>query len=98
MWRHAGPLMSTAGIWSSSSDNQVKVGIATLLVAAVFSTPATAQVRDTVRQILPDTVVARPVSDSTRRSLRLCSAGDVTLGSNLDSLWARSAAANLWDR
>jgi poly-gamma-glutamate capsule biosynthesis protein CapA/YwtB (metallophosphatase superfamily) len=30
--------------------------------------------------------------------LRLCAGGDVTLGSNLDSLWARRAAANLWNR
>ena len=58
-----------------------------------------AQVRDTVLQIFPDTVFARTVTaDSTRRGVRLCAAGDVTLGTNLDSLWARNAATNLWDR
>lgn len=74
----------------------------TLLAAvltAALALPTSAQVRDTVRQILPDTLIAIASSaDSTRRSLRLCAAGDVTLGSNLDSVWARNAAANLWNR
>jgi len=69
------------------------------LLAAATPLPASAQVRDTVRQILPDTLVAKASSaDSTRRPLRLCAGGDVTLGSNLDSVWARNAAANLWNR
>jgi hypothetical protein len=69
------------------------------LLAAATALPASAQVRDTVRQILPDTLVAKASSpDSTRRPLRLCAGGDVTLGSNLDSVWARNAAANLWNR
>ncbi|HET9424105.1 MAG TPA: CapA family protein [Gemmatimonadaceae bacterium] len=68
-----------------------------LFSGVAFST-ATAQVRDTVRQILPDTLVAKQSQDTTRRPLRLCAAGDVTLGNNLDSAWARRAAANLWDR
>src|SRR5207253_5766484 len=37
-------------------------------------------------------------ADSARRVVRLCAAGDVTLGTNLDSLWARGAGANLWNR
>src|SRR6185436_13266940 len=57
-----------------------------------------AQVRDTILQIFPDTVVARVAPDSARRVTRICAAGDVTLGTNLDSVWARSAPANLWDR
>ena len=56
------------------------------------------QTRDTVRQIVPDTLVAKAAADTTKRPLRLCAGGDVTLGSNLDSLWARNAAANMWDR
>jgi hypothetical protein len=62
-----------------------------------FTPQLEAQGRDTVQQIFPDTLAARSLADSTR-GIRLCSAGDVTLGSNLDSLWARSAAANLWTR
>ena len=73
-----------------------------LLAAVLVAAPCAAaagQVRDTVRQVLPDTIVARLApGDSTRRPLRLCAAGDITLGSNLDSVWARNAAANLWTR
>lgn len=57
-----------------------------------------AQVRDTVLVIVTDTVFARPVTDSTRHTTRLCAAGDVTLGTNLDSVWARNAGANLLGR
>ncbi len=58
-----------------------------------------AQVRDTIRQVFPDTIFARAASpDSTKRVTRLCAAGDVTLGTNLDSLWARNASANLLAR
>jgi hypothetical protein len=57
-----------------------------------------AQVRDTILQVFPDTLVARPAADSTHRVTRLCAAGDVTLGTNLDSLWARAASANMWRR
>src|SRR4051812_13861084 len=58
-----------------------------------------AQVRDTIIQVVPDTIFARHVAaDSTKRALRLCAAGDVTLGTNLDSSWARNASANLWSR
>jgi hypothetical protein len=57
-----------------------------------------AQGRDTVLIIMTDTLVARTLGDSTHRVTRLCAAGDVTLGTNLDSAWARSAAANLWTR
>jgi hypothetical protein len=56
--------------------------------------------RDTIRIVQQDTIVAVLVSsDTTRRPrLRLCAGGDITLGSNLDSLWARRAEANLWNR
>jgi hypothetical protein len=57
-----------------------------------------AQGRDTVLIVMTDTLVARTLGDSTHRVTRLCAAGDVTLGTNLDSAWARSAAANLWTR
>jgi hypothetical protein len=57
------------------------------------------QVRDTIIQVVPDTIFALRVPvDSIKRPLRLCAAGDVTLGTNLDSVWARNAAANLWNR
>ena len=67
----------------------------TLLIS--LAAPLDAQVRDTVYQVFPDTLHARSLADSTR-GFRLCAVGDVTLGSNLDSLWAKSAAANLWTR
>ena len=64
--------------------------------------PAGAQVRDTIIQVFPDTVFATVVpasaADSVRKGVRLCAAGDVTLGTNLDSTWAPRAAANLWAR
>ncbi len=80
--------------------------MARLVLAAAlllsFAPALEAQVRDTIVEIFPDTLHARSLADSTRadstRGIRLCAAGDVTLGSNLDSLWARSAAANLWTR
>jgi hypothetical protein len=75
--------------------------MARLFLAAMLlvslAAPLSAQVRDTVYEIFPDTLHARSLADSTR-GVRLCSVGDVTLGSNLDSLWAKSAAANLWTR
>jgi hypothetical protein len=70
------------------------------VIAALISLamPASAQVRDTVLLLYPDTLRAVDLSDPTHRGIRLCAAGDITLGNNLDSLWARSAAMNLWDR
>jgi hypothetical protein len=69
-----------------------------LLLTVSGSAQLHAQVRDTVRQVFPDTVVARQKGYDPAKPLRLCAVGDVTLGNNLDSLWARTAAANLWDR
>ena len=46
--------------------------------------------RDTL--VTPDTAAHR--SDTTR-ALRLCAGGDVTLGTNLDTLWAKTAARRL---
>jgi hypothetical protein len=63
-----------------------------------IATSADAQVRDTVRRVRPDTLVAQTSADSSRKPLRLCAAGDVTLGNNLDSLWARRARENLRER
>ena len=58
------------------------------------------QTRDTVRTVSPDTLIATLVlADSTKGpNLRLCAGGDVTLGSNLDTVWATNAEANLWSR
>jgi hypothetical protein len=59
---------------------------------------ADAQARDTVAR--PDTTPRRAEStarhrDSTRAPLRLCAGGDVTLGTNLDTIWAKKAARQL---
>jgi hypothetical protein len=59
---------------------------------------ARAQIRDTILQVFPDTLIAAPLADSTARLTRLCAAGDITLGSNLDSVWARTASANMLNR
>lgn len=76
----------------------MKLRLSALFLAVAVSTAA-GQVRDTVVEVLPDTLVAATVaSDSTHKPVRLCAAGDVTLGSNLDSLWERRAATNMWDR
>jgi len=58
------------------------------------------QVRDTVRVIYPDTVVATlaAIDTTAKRSVRLCAGGDITLGSNLDSAWAINAESLLWSR
>src|SRR4051812_6160179 len=55
------------------------------LIATILVVPAVlgAQVSDSA---------ARP---PVRRSIRLCAGGDVTLGTNLDSAWARMAAQRL---
>lgn len=74
-----------------------RFGFAVALLAVV-ATDASAQIRDTVRQVFPDTLYAQPAADTTRPAIRLCAVGDVTLGSNLDSLWARTASANMWQR
>jgi hypothetical protein len=68
------------------------VALAFLLAAASASAVAQ-QPRDTIRLVAPDTIVATLVASDTtvRPRLRLCAGGDITLGSNLDSLWARNA-------
>jgi hypothetical protein len=49
--------------------------------------------------VKPDTLVHRDSSahraDSLRVPIRLCAGGDVTLGTNLDTLWAKTAARKL---
>ena len=67
-------------------------------VALALAGEAQAQVRDTILQVFPDTIFASPATDSLHRGTRLCAAGDITLGSNLDSVWARNASANLLAR
>ena len=74
-----------------------RVALTCALLVSIAGTLG-AQVRDTVIEVFPDTLVARALGDSARRVTRLCAAGDVTLGSNLDSLWARNAAANLFTK
>ena len=82
--------------YPSLGSGQAVLAIALL---AVFAGNLGAQVRDTILQVFPDTVFATRASrDSTKRVTRLCAAGDITLGSNLDSLWARNAAANMLAR
>ena len=87
----------------SELNLQVRLTIGVALVAVLGSWPGRVeaqQTRDTIWVISPDTLVATPAAaDSTRpRPLRLCAGGDVTLGSNLDPVWARNAQATLWDR
>lgn len=69
-----------------------------VILVAVAAGSVEGQVRDTLRQIAPDTLIAVQPTDSTRPPVRICSAGDITLGSNLDPVWERTAAANLWER
>lgn len=68
-----------------------------MLFAAAALRSATAQARDTVIRrdtlVAPDTAAHR--RDSTRVPLRLCAGGDVTLGTNLDTMWAKTAAKKL---
>jgi hypothetical protein len=62
-----------------------------LLFALGASRAARAQARDSV----PRTDSVLPRRDSLRAPLRLCAGGDVTLGTNLDTSWARTAAKKL---
>jgi hypothetical protein len=53
--------------------------------------PAAAQARDSL--VRPDTT--HPHLEVPRVPLRLCAGGDVTLGTNLDTTWAKTAALKL---
>ena len=53
---------------------------------------AGAQTKDSL--VRTDTLVT-PHGDSLRPPIRLCAGGDVTLGTNLDTLWAKAAARRL---
>ena len=77
-----------------------------MLAAALLCVPrpSWAQARDTVTRVDStrrtdttarriDTTLRRP--DTTRAPIRLCAGGDVTLGTNLDTLWAKTAATRL---
>lgn len=59
------------------------------LLSLLGSTPVSAQRIPIRKEVAP-----RPLTTS----FRLCAGGDVTLGSNLDSTWARTAADTLWRR
>ena len=52
---------------------------------------STRRVDTTARRL--DTTLRR--TDSTRPPIRLCAGGDVTLGTNLDTMWAKTAAKRL---
>src|SRR5690242_20506947 len=63
-----------------------------LAVAAVCcAAPAAAQSKDSVARV--DSMPRR--ADTTHAPIRLCAGGDVTLGTNLDTVWAKAAARNL---
>jgi Bacterial capsule synthesis protein PGA_cap len=61
------------------------------LALVIGAEEATAQARDSVP---PRDSLAQHV-DSARAPLRLCAGGDVTLGTNLDTVWAKNAAKKL---
>ena len=65
--------------------------LAIVIGAATAISPAAGQTRDSLART--DSAPKRP--DSTRAPLRLCAGGDVTLGTNLDTLWAKKAASML---
>ena len=58
---------------------------------SIGALPTAAQARDSLAR--PDSTPKR--SDTTRAPIRLCAGGDVTLGTNLDTLWAKKAASIL---
>jgi poly-gamma-glutamate capsule biosynthesis protein CapA/YwtB (metallophosphatase superfamily) len=73
------------------------VGI--IFAGLVTASRGEAQVRDTILIVVPDTIVAHQApADTSRRPLRLCAGGDITLGSNLDPRWQANAEATLWQR
>src|SRR5207237_9070225 len=65
--------------------------LAIVIGAATAISPAAGQTRDSLART--DSAPKRP--DSTRAPLRLCAGGDVTFGTNLDTLWAKKAARML---
>lgn len=83
---------------------RIWLGVALVVSVAGLAAPLSGvgaqQVRDTLRVIYPDTIVATFAAADTnkRAALRLCAGGDITLGSNLDSVWAVNAEAMLWSR
>lgn len=70
-----------------------------LVVALAVPRGAAAQARDSVsrRDSLapPRDSVRPPLRDTVRAPIRLCAGGDVTLGTNLDTIWAKAAAKKL---
>jgi hypothetical protein len=65
--------------------------IVSVAAAAILAAPAAAQSKDSV--VRTDSAPRR--ADTTRAPIRLCAGGDVTLGTNLDTMWAKTAARAL---
>jgi hypothetical protein len=102
-WEHDAGSAPSAGIYLRSSRRPTlgaQRGVAWLGAALLLVGPlraAKSQLPDSVAK--KDSVVPRPDStrriDSVRAPIRLCAGGDVTLGTNLDTAWARVAAKKL---
>lgn len=84
----------------SRARHELVALLAALGALSTSSRVGAQQVRDTVRVVSPDTIVATfaPADSGAKKPLRLCAGGDITLGSNLDSLWAVNAESILWSR
>ena len=65
--------------------------VAVVAAAAIGAAPVGAQTKDSVARA--DSVPRH--ADTTRAPIRLCAGGDVTLGTNLDTMWAKTAARKL---
>lgn len=65
---------------------------------ALAAAPLAAQEPDTIRIPAPDSLAAKALDAPPRRPLRLCTGGDVTLGTNLDTAWVQTARARLGRR
>jgi hypothetical protein len=97
---------SGAGSRSASrrhlTSQAIRPALGALVVLVAVTAGAGAQadtlVRDSTRRATDSTRQAADSArriDSTRAPLRLCAGGDVTLGTDLDTLWAKAAAKRL---
>ena len=66
-----------------------------VLGVALVATPMTA-VRNHVAAQARPRAAARTTATKLKSPIRVCAGGDVTLGTNLDTVWARAAADTLW--
>ena len=82
-----------ATIAAGRSPGRVLIGRFAVVIAAVAlgAPPVAAQAKDSVARA--DSLPRH--TDTTRTPIRLCAGGDVTLGTNLDTLWAKTAARKL---